>query len=400
MRRFVDRRLGVVVSVLGLAVALLVISPAPTGAQVLSHWCGAGAPTPCVVAASVDGVAVTETDPVYDVVVVDSSRTGSGSLLWNVTANGDYDLGAGALGQEWSVTIDTGAVVPRVAFTKGAPGTVVRSGAPTANRVTVTSMPVAVTGGCDLSAWPWTCPETATSAWAGYLGGEVTDYGSWTDVPQRNAMYGYDIFTNIDATSLPAEIKRDAATGEERLVIRMANSHFGVDGTTLVNGFMYQSIPNRFLRQTYGIDNPGSLTAHGLDPSLSGGGTGTVSIVDGGSALVVNATDLSFSRRVLRLDRGVITPKKPVVTKTVRHQVNRARLRFDEGAARGSKVIRHRAKCTEIGGTHVVTRNTKSDTKIVVRGLKADTRYRCKVRAISKAGPGKWSKRVTVARLP
>ncbi len=386
------------------AIALLgvlpaVIVPGIGGAQPPSGWCSSGAAEPCVESADVDGVPVTDGDPLYDIVLVPAASGGSSSFLWNVVpTSGGFDLGAPALPQQWTVTFRTGALVPRVSFTRGEPGTVARTEAP--NTITVNSQPTTVTGGCDLATWPWSCPHTATEQWDAYLGGEVTDYGSWTDVAQRDAMYGYDIFTNVDGTSLPAEIQRDAATGEERLAIRMANSHFLIDGVTAVKGFMHQRIPNRFLRETYGIDNPATLTARGLDPVLRGSGTGTVTVTDVGPALVVDAVDMSFTSRVLRLNRGVITPRRPQNVSADRHRVHRARIEFDEGTARGSRVVRHQVRCRAIGDDHRVTKSSRRTDRIVVRRLHADQAYWCRVRAVARAGPGTWSSRVRVVARP
>lgn len=380
--------------------SLLAVAPvAPAAAQRTTSWCSDGVPEPCVESASVDGVPVRAGDPTYDVTATPVTGTGSQSFLWSVVpAGGGFDLGAAARSQEWTVTFRTGSAEPRVAFTRGNPGVVARTLGP--NTITISSSPVTVTGGCDQRLWPWTCPSTATTQWDALLGGEVTDYGTWSDVAQREAMFGYDVFTNIDATSVPAEIRADAMTGEQRLLIRMANSHFLTDGTSVVKGFMYQRIPNAFLRLTYGIDNPATLTGRGLDPSITGSGTGTVAVTAEVGALVVDAVDLSFSRRVLRLDRGVITPRRPQNIDAARTRVHRARIRFDEGAARGSRVVRHQIRCREIGGDHVVTKRSRNDARIFVRGLNADSAYWCRVRAISKAGPGRWSARDRVAARP
>lgn len=395
-------RLATLIGTTAVLATLLVLvpgSPTAVAQPTSSSWCSGGAPTPCVASASLDGVAITDAHPTYDITALSVSFDGQTSLLWNVvTTGGAFDLGAGALGQSWTITFDVGSLEPRVAFTRGLPGAVVRTAGP--NTISITSSPVTVTGECDLSIWPWTCPHTASVEWVAALGGQVTDYGAWSDVAQREAMYGYDVFTNVDGTSIPAEILPDRATGEQRLAIRMANSHFRTDGVTPVSGFMYQRIPNAFLRLTYAIDNPATLTARGLDPTLGGAGSGTVSITDVGPALVVDAQDMSFSRRVLRVGLGVITPRKPTALAADRTGVARAKVTFDAGTARGSKVIRHQARCREINGDDQVRKRVRSDRRIVVRGLEADRPYWCRVRAISKAGPGKWSKRVRVTARP
>src|SRR5262249_7324408 len=160
------------------------------------------------------------------------------------------------------------------------------------------------------SQTPWTGPTGATQQWDGSLGGSVTDYRSWEDEAQRNAFFGMDYSSNIDAGSIPPQIVPDSE-GAQMILLEFANSHFlKTPSTTVFHGNASIVIPNGFLKEVYGIDDPTSLTSAGLDPSLSSG-SGTVTVVDTGSALRVDVTNLTFSKRNLKIHRGNIKPGKP-----------------------------------------------------------------------------------------
>ncbi|HEX6208625.1 MAG TPA: fibronectin type III domain-containing protein, partial [Actinomycetota bacterium] len=259
------------------------------------------------------------------------------------------------------------------------------------NRVTVTASPVRMTDNDECSPiWPWSCPHQATNDFDGYLDVLATDYGAWADRAQREAMYGMDYTTNVGLTSIPPEIVNDPATGRERLLIRMANHHLYSDAT-LFEGFAHLRIPNLFLRRAYGVDHPSSLTGSGIDTAGTGSAA-TVSVMPepGGGAMLVDIEGMRFSRKRVRISRGVITPTKPKDVRA-RRTPKRVRLRFTEAKQRGSKITRYRASCVR-GGTALTGGAKRSP--VVVKGLSPGVKYACRVRAISKAGPGRWSKKV------
>ena len=344
-------------------------------------------PPPCVVSATRNGGPVS--DP-WDITVTPITGTGSGEFLWNAERPADadnYELGSANIDDVWEITFETGGFLPRVVFTHGRNVTVARSG----TQVTVTASPTAVSGECDQGTWPWTCPTTASDALDrdAYLGGHITDYGVWDNAAQRNAFNGMDFNTNIAATSLPPEIENDPSTGAERLLIRLANSHFRSDGTTVFTGFAHLRIPNQFLKKVYGIDDPGSLTGSGLATSIggSGGGTAVVSQDPGGGAMLVDITGMTFSARKVLIKRGKVTPVKPKNVRAKRRG-STAKLRFDPVSSRGSKIKRYEARCGT--GSGVTGKSKKSPVK--VKGVPSG-KTKCQVRAVSKAGPGRWSKK-------
>ena len=364
----------------------------PSGAEQVpgrsfSSFCADGAPAPCIVSATKDGVPVTSTDPIWGIVLTSYNVGKSRELRWIIQKDGSFELGADALDDVWVITVRTGSVVPRVVFAYGADATIVRLSSP--NRVTITSIPVKMTDNdeCDPN-WPWSCPHRATNDFVGYLDTIVTDYGAWSDRAQRESMYGMNYTTNIGLTSIPPEVVHDPSTGGGRLLIRLANHHEFSDGS-LFEGFAHLRIPNLFLRRVYGIDDPATLTGAGLATSGTGAAASVVvSRESGGGAMLVDITDMTFSRRRVRISRGVITPTKPKDVAARRVAPDRAKLKFTASKRRGSKITGYKASCVR-GATVLSGRANKSP--VVVKGLSPGVKYSCRVRALSKAGPGPWS---------
>lgn len=221
-------------------------------------------------------------------------------------------------------------------------------------------------------------------------------YGAWDDVSQRAAMYGMDHVSNISAGSIPAEIVNDPATGYQMLLFRLANPHFRMDGTTVFLGNLHERIPNAFLKEAYGIDDPATLSGSGLVASVSGGtGGGTIAVTQesSGLAMLVDVTGMTFSTRTLRIKRGMITPAKPTGVVADRKGASKGTLSFVAPTPRGSKIVGFSARC--VRGSETVTARGNA-SPVVVSGLHAGTSYSCKVRANSKAGPGAWSAQVTM----
>jgi Fibronectin type III domain len=378
------KRVGLVLVVLASSLGL----GARNEAGAVSSWCSDGASAPCIESATRNGSTVTSSDPTWSLYTVPITPSASTEFLWGVSKNGDFQLGSAALTDDWVVTMDVGAEVPRVVFTHGTDVTVTRTADGDGTyHVTVAATPIVIVGECNQSVWPWTCPETATQEWDGYLDGQITDYGAWSDVDQRNSMYGMDYSTNVAATSLPPEIVNDPTTGAERLLVRLANPHFLEDGTTVFTGFAHQRIPNAFLHEVYAIDSPSTLTTSGLAPIVTGAGASTVTVTEdsGGGAMLVDATGLTFSARKLVVNRGIITPTRPRNVHARRLGPHSGRLRFDPATPRGSRITGYAARC--VHNASVVTA-TGSGSPLTVSGLHQGVGYDCRVRAISKAGPG------------
>jgi hypothetical protein len=369
----------------------------PAQAADSADWCSAKAP-PCIVSASREGTPVAATDPNFDVRVVESDVEKSKNLLWHISKPASAELGSGEIGKHWALTIDTGDIVPRVSSEYGDDVTVTRQPQPGGTyRITIAGTPVTTTNNddCDTSVWPWTCPATATSEFQGYFAGEVTDYGTWEDVDQREAMYGIHYARNIAVTSLPPEIEDDPATGAQQLLIRMANQHAHPDGSPFV-GFLHMRIPNRFLRLTYGVDDPASMTSTSLKTSI-GAGSASVTQEPGADAMLVDVTGITFSHRLLRIRRGTVVPTKPTKVHAERTSKHGARIRFQRSKSRGSKVTSYVARCT---AKHAAASGNATGPPIKLGELEEGVAYRCRVRARSKAGPGPWSKPVNLPAKP
>lgn len=372
-------------------------------AHAQSFWCSDGVAPPCVESAFVNGTEVKSGDPNWDVdalLVTPDETGGSSVILWNVqskTNANNFELGPDSLDDTWQVTIDAGTVKPRVNWALGDKVSVGRvDDGDGTYHVSITGNPTVVLGDCDQSVWPWSCPSTATMEWNGYFGGEVTDYNAWADETQREAMTGMDYFTNISATSMPPELSYDSS-GVPFILLRLANPHYYPDGTTVFQGFAHVRIPNQFLKQVYGIDDPSTLTGAGLDPSVSGSGSGTISVTQetGGDAMLVNVDGLTFSHRIVRVKRGTITPTKPTNVHAHRKGPRLGTVTFRPSRPRGSRIIGYRAVCVQHNGNSFLARGRSSP--IVLDGLTRGVAYSCTVRARSKAGPSLPSAKV---RMP
>ena len=367
-----------------------------------ASWCSAKAP-PCIVSAARNGSPVGPSDPTYDIDAFGYTTSGSHETSWSVLKPGNpdpLDLGAAALSDHWTVTIDTGTVIPRVA-SQYADGVTVTRGpdpGPAHRHITIAADPVTFESNdeCDVSSYPWTCPFRASSEREAQLQGWVTDYNAWDDVPQRQSMYGMNYSTNVAVTSLPPEIENDPATGAERILLRLANQHERPGGDVF-HGFVHLRIPNRFLRRVYDIDDPAALTTSGLTTSGGGGGTASVTQEASGNAMLVDVTGITFSQRLIRIKRGKIVPTKPTRLRAERTGRHGARIRFRRSRSRGSKVTSYGAKCTAKDASA-----SASSTKPPIRltELEPGMSYRCRIRARSQAGQGPKSKRVTVPAKP
>ena len=386
------------VGVLCLVAGLTTVSaPTSAGANHTS-WCTEDPSPPCVVAATVNGQAVTASHPTWDIIALGSTFEGGTSILWNVQhkTNADpYELGAGALDDTWWIKFDTGTTIPRVAFAHGTKATTSRNNDGDGTyKISISTRPIVISGECDQSVWPWSCPETATTQRVGYLGGEITDYGTWDDTVQRAAMNGMSFATNVAATSIPPEIGYDSATDTNYLFVRLASPHYREDGSTLVRGFAHVRIPNAFLREVYGIDMPATMTGSGLvagvNGSSAGSGTVTVTQESGDDAMLVDITGVTFSARVMRIKRGTIVPTRPTDLRARRITTYRGRVGFDAARPRGSRITGYRVRCEARRGSDVAAA-TGTTSPVEVRGLVKGIPYDCRVRALSKAGPGPWS---------
>ncbi|HET7530139.1 MAG TPA: fibronectin type III domain-containing protein [Mycobacteriales bacterium] len=332
--------------------------------------------------------------------------------VWNNDEADPLNLGGEeTLDDVWRIHLRLGTWVPRIVFLHGDALVAKRvNNGDGTYELDITGSPAHLTtfvtstgdGGCDQSVWPWVCPETADGE-RYYWGADVSDNGQWTDVDQRDAFYGFDYATNVEATDIPPQVRDDATTGLPQLIVNLANPHYYTDGSTVFHGFVHMRIPNRFLRTVYGIDDPASMTSSGLTADYTGAdtsaGTTTISQDAGDDAMLVDATGLRFSAKRLHVRVGSITPTRPRDVRASRSAVHRARVAFDRSRSRGSKVTSYTVRCVARSGSDVETARG-SGPPIVVRGLTAGVAYDCRVRANSKAGHSRWSSADGVPRRP
>jgi hypothetical protein len=385
-----NRSLSLWVTVALLSSVVMGALPGTPAGAIESVWCTEDPSPPCIESATVNGTPVTPSDSTWSPYVYPHNDGNFRYANWGVSQISTNELGAGSLDDSWILTFDVGTMIPRVAFMRGANGDTIRTDDGDGTyHVTVKGRPVIVSAGCDQSMSPTYCPETAEQEWVGYLDGQLTNYGGWDPAVQREAMYGMNFYTNIDATELPPQVAHDSETNSDYLVINLASPHFRADGATLVHGFFHMEIPNAFLRETYGVDAPATMTSSGLAPTI-GSGTVTVAQSADESSMLVDAADITFSRRTLRVKRGVITPTRPTDVRATRTAAHRGRVGFDAAKARGSRITGYKARCEARRGDHVVTARADS-SPVVVTDLHDGVGYDCQVRAGSRAGPGRWS---------
>lgn len=382
----------------GVVLALALFGLGAPSTALAGEWCSDDPTPPCVVSAVRGGDPVTSSDPDWDISASQYSAEGSNNISWSVLAKaGDdpYELGAASLTEYWSVVINTGTVLPRVVFTRG-DGVIVGRTVGVSSSVEVGGYPTPYAEGCDVGVWPWTCPVIPTTGRDALMGGEITDYGAWEDVAQRESMFGMDVSTNVEAISVPPEIENGPG-GAPQLLLRLGNSHFERDGTTVFSGRVKLAIPKAFLATVYGIDEFGMIPDEPLAVAVSGSsaGSGSVSFAVTPADLRVEITGLTFSSRAVRLRVGKVQPTRPTNAKAKRSSATRAKVSFKKSLSRGSKIRKYEVQCTGKGFKQ--TRKAKrAKSPVTVKKLTTGKSYSCQVRATSKAGPGPWSKKTAL----
>lgn len=96
-------------------------------------------------------------------------------------------------------------------------------------------------------------------------------------------------------------------------------------------------------------------------------------------------------------ESGTVVPTKPTKVRAERTSKHGARIRFRRSQSRGSEITSYEAKCS---AEHASASGNATKPPIRLGDLEQGVAYRCRVRARSKAGPGPWSKRVTVPAKP
>jgi hypothetical protein len=376
------------VTLVGLAVPLVGASAQATPARPdidSSEWCGNQAP-PCVVSASRNGVAITESDPTYAVSAAGSLQSdGEFLTLWGIgdaQIHGTYETLAPAdAGVPFSITVDVGAHPPRVLGEYAGGVSVAKTYNRAASTWDVTVSGTAVQQGvnADCDAIAWSCPQNETNTIVAFQG-EISDWQQWSDSAQRNDFNGLNQWTNVELTEVPPQITGNPLTITEQL----ANSH-ELNGQAF-QGFWDSVLPNAFLVDM-GINDPSTLTSAGISASV---GTGTVTVTPGPTSTEIAITGITFSPRTVHIRRGSITPNAPTGLRTRRASRTVAYLTFRAARARGSYVRSYEGRCR--AAHHITRYGAGARSPVKVRSLTRGVSYVCQVRAKAAVGYGPWSR--------
>jgi hypothetical protein len=375
------------VTLAGLTVPLVGTSAQATPARpgiFPSEWCGTQAP-PCVVSASRNGVTIAPSDPTYAVSAFGSTQSNGEFLTqWSIAdalIPGSFaTLAPGDVGVPFSITVNVGAHVPRVAdeYAGGASVTTAFNGAAGTWNVTVSGTAVAQGVNADCNATTWTCPFNENNTIVAFQG-EIGDWQQWSNSAQWNDFNGLDQWTNAELTEIPPQITGNPLTISEEI----GNSH-ELKGAVF-EGFWSAVLPNAFLVDM-GINDPSTLTSAGISASV---GTGIVTVTPGPTSTQIAITGITFSPRMVHIKRGSITPTAPTGLTTRRSSATVAYLTFRAARPRGSFVRSYQGRCT---APHRITRyGTATRSPLKVPSLTRGVRYVCQVRAKSSAGYGPWS---------
>jgi hypothetical protein len=367
--------------------------PAGTSAQAAparpavfpAEWCTHHAP-PCVVSATRNGAAITETDMTYVVSVAGSAQSNGDFLsLWSIAdaqIHGTYaTLAPTDVGIPFSITVDVGKHQPRVTAEYADDVSVTDTFDSQAGTWDVTVSGTAVEQGvnADCDAINWTCPFNETNTIVAFQG-EIHDWQWWPDQAQWNDFNGLNQWTSAELTEIPPQITGSPFTISEQI----GNSH-ELNGVVF-DGFWKAVLPNAFLVDM-GINDPSTLTSAGISASV---GTGTVTVTPGPTSTEISITGITFSRRIVRIKRGSITPTAPTRLSTRRASATVGYLAFRAARPRGSYIRSYEGRCR---ATHRTTRyGTARRSPVKVSSLHRRVSYWCQVRAKAAVGYGPWSR--------
>ena len=349
------------------------------------EWCTHHA-APCVVSATRNGVAITEGDPTYVVSVAGSSQSNGDFLSqWSIAdalLKGTYaTLAPSDAGVSFSITVDVGKHQPRVTAEYADDASVTDTFDSQAGTWDVTVSGTAVEQGvnADCNAVTWTCPTNETQTIVAFQG-EIHDWQWWPDQAQWNDFNGLDQWTNAELTEIPPQITGSPFTISEQI----GNSH-ELNGVVF-DGFWKAVLPNAFLVDM-GINDPSTLTSAGISASV---GTGTVTVTPGPTSTEIAITGITFSRRIVRIKRGIITPTAPTRLSTRRASATVGYLFFRAARPRGSYVRSYEGRCRAAHRTTRYGRARRSPVKVTL--LHRGVSYWCQVRARASVGYGPWSR--------
>jgi hypothetical protein len=378
--------------------AAVTIPTSPASADP-GDWCSAPSAAPCIESVTRDGVPVLPTDPAWQVDL--GSFDPGHDLTWNLKWNGAYELPSSELGHHWTVVVDTGTVIPRVVYGNGRHGDVVRTDDGDGTyHISLSAETTQVPEGCAASPYPWPCPTQATQEPVRF-GGQVTDWSNWTDPVQRAAFYGVDFWTDIEVNSFPPGVVYHDDTGVAEMRLDFAAPHFLSDGTTVFHGHFETVLPNDFLHENFFIPSPGTMTPGSL--AVAGSGPVSITSITKDSAtdpMRIDVSDMTFTVRKLRVKTGVIVPTRPRGLTAKRVSAHKARLAYELARPRGARITGYAARCVSPEGDKQAAKLSGNESPLKATELREGVRYDCRVRALSKAGPGPWSAEVKVPRRP
>ncbi|MFL6059645.1 MAG: fibronectin type III domain-containing protein [Marmoricola sp.] len=390
------RRKAVLLAVAGLFVTGMAVVDAGAPASAASfteRWCSTS-PAPCVVSASRNGVALAEGDPVKIEMIPVQNLTDfnyTEFLVNDSTATLDTS-------DDISVTVNLGTLVPD--YTEGYAGRPVvgRKNLGGGNyQVTYSGHPVLLTTGCQ-DTFPDVCSDTATSQ-------AVTFDAEVHQLKTDRSLVGFDRSQSADDVD---GIFLNSTPSGDYLESTWNNSRYLTDGTTKATAQARFRIPYRMLVSDFNIPDPSTMVSSSLVGTVNGA-PATYSFTQdvAHNAVFVDISGVTFppgtarlasalvtNARVIRVKRGTITPSAPTLQKATRVTGTRARVRFLRARARGAHVTGYQARCQSPHHPTIIARG--GYPVVVVKGLKHGRHYLCSVRALSKAGPGRWSTRLRV----
>lgn len=361
--------------------AVVTTSGPATAETFKERWC-ADKPVPCVVSATRNGLPLTSADPDIRIEMIGKQNTPDFRYTTFLvrSTSGVLDLG-----DTYSITLDLGDLKPD--YTES------YASRPDVDRVddgdgtyglTFTGKPVLLTSGCN-DAFPSVCPKTAAD--------QSYEFSAEIQEKKTNLEFiGFDRSQSVD--SVNGIFLETPERGAPYLTSDWANSHFLTDGTTVVKGEARFRIPYAMLTEQFDVPDPATMTSSSFVGSINGKPAGFDFTQDpDGGGVYVDISGVTFSNKTIKVKRGAITPTKPRLTSAKRSAPQKAKLGFEKATPRGAKVTGYQARCVG-GGKALTAKGTKKafKTGMVVKGLKGGTAYSCSVRALSKAGPGKYSK--------
>jgi hypothetical protein len=311
--------------------------------------------------------------------------------LWGIAdaqIHGTYEtLAPGDVGIPFSITVDVGSHQPRVTdeYARDVSVTDTYNHAHGTWDVTVSGAAVEQGVNDDCNATTWTCPPNDNNTIVAFQG-EIGDWRQWSDPAQRNDFNGLDQWTNVELAEIPPQITGNPLTISEQL----GNSH--ELNSQVFEGFWSGTLPNALLVDM-GINDPSTLTSAGISASV---GTGTVTVTPGPTSTEITITGITFSRRMVRIKRGTITPSAPTGLRTRRASATVAYLAFRAARPRGSYVRSYEGRCRAADGTTSYGFARRSPVKVT--SLRSGVSYVCQVRAKAAVGYGPWSRGRTLVR--